>query len=284
MAKRKRRRKSELLDLEAFTAHLAAATQQAGYEVVKREAGVLHIVVHGEPMRCKLDISYQAYLNSPHRLDDVVEAHLSALGQACPEPCRRVPPPPPTEKEAAESLLPLLNRPELLEYVQRKDAPPPVHRPFVAGLIVTYVFDFPHHRAYVNENILAQMMAGPETTFDMIHEYALENLRLRTTSDVYHTHGLRDKTMVVCDTHDGYAASRALLPDLMATWAERIPGRMLIGIPNRDFLIAFSDRDPAHVAAIARQVRRDAAERDHPLCADLLLWKDGRVREYRRED
>jgi len=278
MAKRKRRRKNELLDLAAFTAHVEAATRQAGYEVVKREEGVLHIVVHDEPMRCKLDTVYQAYLSSPHRLDDIVEVHLDALRQVSP------PPPPPTEKEAAEALLPLLNRPELLEYVQRKDAPPPVHRPFVAGLIITYVFDFPHHRAYVNENILAQMMAGPETTFDMIHEYALENLRLRTTSDVYHTHGLYDKTMVVCDTRDGYAATRVLLPDLMATWAERIPGRMLIGIPNRDFLIAFSDRDPAHVAAIARQVRRDAAKRDHPLCADLLLWKDGRIREYRLKD
>ena len=275
MAKRKRRRKSELLDLEAFTAHVEAATQQAGYEVVKREAGVLHIVVHDEPMRCKLDTVYQAYLNSPHRLDGVVEAHLSALRQVPP------PPPPPTEKEAAESLLPLLNRPALLEQMQQQGALPPVHRPFVAGLIVTYVFDFPHHRAYVNENILAQMMAGPETTFDMIHEYALQNLRLRTTSDVYHTHGLRDKTMVVCDTHDGYAATRVLLSDLMDTWAGRIPGRMLIGIPNRDFLIAFSDRDPAHVAAIAGQVRRDAAERDHPLSADLLLWKDGRIREHR---
>jgi len=278
MAKRKRRRKNELLDLAAFTAHVEAATRQAGYEVVKREEGVLHIVVHDEPMRCKLDTVYQAYLSSPHRLDDIVEVHLDALRQVSP------PPPPPTEKEAAEALLPLLNRPELLEYVPRKDAPPPVHRPFVAGLIITYVFDFPHHRAYVNENILAQMMAGPETTFDMIHEYALENLRLRTTSDVYHTHGLYDKTMVVCDTRDGYAATRVLLPDLMATWAERIPGRMLIGIPNRDFLIAFSDRDPAQVAAIARQVRRDAAKRDHPLCADLLLWKDGRIREYRLKD
>ena len=65
MAKRRRRRKSELLDREAFTAYVEAATRQAGYEVVKREEGVLHIVVHDEPMRCKLDTIYQAYLNSP---------------------------------------------------------------------------------------------------------------------------------------------------------------------------------------------------------------------------
>jgi uncharacterized protein YtpQ (UPF0354 family) len=275
MAKRKRRRKSGLLDLEAFTAHVEAATRQAGYEVVKHEPGVLHVVVHDEPMRCKLDISYQAYLNSPHRLDDVVEAHLEALGSVPP------PSPPLTEKRAAEALLPMLNRADLLEQAQRHEATPLAHRPFVAGLIITYVFDFPDYRAYVNEDMLAKMMAEPETTFDMIHEYALHNLRLRTTSDVYHTHGLRDQTMVVCDTRDGYAATHVLLPDLMDTWAGRIPGHMLIGVPNRDFLIAFSDRDPAHVAAIAGQVRRDAAERDHPLRAELLLWKDGRIREYR---
>ncbi len=269
---------SESLDLEAFTAHVEAATRQAGYEVVKREEGVLHVVVHDEPMRCKLDTVYQAYLNSPHRLDDIVAAHLSALRQVPPTP------PPPTEKEAAEALLPMLNRAQWLEQARQREATPLAHRPFVAGLIITYVFDFPDYRAYVNEDILGQIMAGPETTFDVVHEYALENLRRRTTSDVYHTHGLRDKTMVVCETRDGYAATRVLLPDLMATWAERIPGRMLIGVPNRDFLIAFSDRDPAHVAAITRQVRRDAAKRDHPLCADLLLWKNGRIREYRRKD
>ncbi len=269
---------SKSLDLEAFVAHVEAATRQAGYEVVKREEGVLHVVVHDEPMRCKLDTVYQVYLNSPHRLDDIVEAHLSAL--------RSVPPPspPPTEKEAAESLLPMLNRAELLEQAQQKEATPLAHRPFVAGLIITYVFDFPDYRAYVNEDMLARMITQPEFTFDAIHEYVLENLRLRTTSRDYQTHGLYDKTMVVCETRDGYAATRVLLPDLMATWAERIPGRMLIGVPNRDFLIAFSDRNPAHVAAIAGQVRRDAAKRDHSLCADLLLWQNGRIREYRRKD
>jgi len=204
-----------------------------------------------------------------------VQAHLNALRSVPPFP------PPPTEEQAAESLLPMLNHTQWLKQVQRQDVSPLAHRPFVAGLVITYVFDFPNHRAYVNVDMLAQMMASPEATFDAIHEYALENLRKRTTSRDYETHGLRDKTMIMCETHDGYAATRVLLPDLMAKWAKRIPGRMLIGIPNCDFLIAFSNRDPAHVAAIAGQVRRDAAQRDHPLCADLLVWQDGRIREYR---
>ncbi|MCO5246344.1 MAG: DUF1444 family protein [Anaerolineae bacterium] len=84
--------------------------------------------------------------------------------------------------------------------------------------------------------------------------------------------------MLVCETNDGYAATRVLLPDLMDDWARRIPGRMLIGIPNRDFLIAFSDRDPQHMAAITSQVRRDARRREHALTPELLVWQAGRIR------
>jgi uncharacterized protein YtpQ (UPF0354 family) len=152
-------------------------------------------------------------------------------------------PPQPTEKKAAESLLPLLNQAQWLNRARRKEIVPPAHRPFVAGLIVTYIFDFPDYRAYVNEDMVAKMMDQPETTFNMIHQYALENLRRRTTGQSYKTHGLGDKTMITCETGDGYAATHILLPDLMATWAERIPGQMSIGLPNRDFLIAFNDRD-----------------------------------------
>lgn len=265
----------KLLDREAFAIHIETVTRQAGFAIARRQGDDLHVMLHGQPLHCNLDPICQAYRAAPGRLNDIVQAHLNAL--------RRVPPPPPqpTEKEAAESLLPLLNQAQWLKRARRKEIVSPTHRPFVAGLIVTYVFDFPDYRAYVNEDVVAKMMDRPETTFDMIHEYALENLRRRTTGRSYETHGLGDKTMITCETGDGYAATRILLPELMATWAERIPGRMLIGLPNRDFLIAFSDRDPAHVAAMARQVRRDARRRDHPLCPDLLIWQNGQVREYR---
>jgi len=268
---------SKPLDRESFAAHVEAATRQAGFTVEKREGLDLYVVLHGQPLRCNLDKVYSAYQLSPHRLDEIVQVHLEAL--------RGVPPPEPplTEEQAAESFLPMLNQAQWLEQVQRQgqEVTPLAHRPFVAGLVITYVFDFPHHRAYVNEEMLAQMIGPSGATFDALHEYALENLRKRTTSDDYEAHGLRDKTMIACETHDGYAATRVLLPELMEKWAGRIPGRMLLGIPNRDFLIAFSDRDPAHVAAIAGQVRHDAARRDHPLCASLLVWQDGQIREYR---
>ncbi len=60
-----------------------------GYSVVE---------MHGQPMRCDLKRLYSTYQQTPDRLDDIVAAHLAALGQV-PAPA-----PPPTEKEALEVL------------------------------------------------------------------------------------------------------------------------------------------------------------------------------------
>ncbi|MCX6030303.1 MAG: DUF1444 family protein [Chloroflexi bacterium] len=264
------------LDLESFAAHVEAATRTAGFAVEKREGAVLTVVLHGRPMRCDLrQMIYGTYRKSPNRLEDIVQAHLAAL--------RQVPPPPPqlTEQQAAEALLPLLQQARWLDLAQLQNGTPLVHRPLTGGLVVTYVFDLPDSRAYINATMMEKMSIPPVITPDTIYAYALENLRKRTSSRDYKTLGIHDGTVVVCETKDGYAATRVLLPELMELWAGRIPGRMLLGIPNRDFLIAFSDRNPDQVAAMAQQVRRDATKRDHPLSASLLTWKDGRISEYR---
>jgi uncharacterized protein YtpQ (UPF0354 family) len=186
----------------------------------------------------------------------------------------------PTEKEVVESLLPLLNPVDVLRGVEQQGLLPLASRPFAGRLVITYVFDMPQVRAYINEALLSRMTSGPEMTFDLLHDLALENLRRRTSSRDYQAYGFAEKTLIVCETQDGFAATRVLLSDLMNTWSERIPGRMLIGIPNRDFLIAFSDQDPEQVSAIASQVRIDADKRDGPLSEELFVWKNGRIRQY----
>ncbi len=263
------------LDRNEFVDHVAAATRQAGYVIQKRDGVVLTLEMQGQPMRCDLKQLYSAYQLQPDRLGDIIAAHLAALRQA------DRPRPPLSEKQALESFLPLLNPRAWLDAVRQQGAQPPVHRPFVAGLVITYVFDLPDARAYIHQAIYDELLSAPDATPDAIHEMALANLRKRTSPRDYKTFGMGDQTIVVCDKRDGFAATRILLPELMATWAERIPGRMLLGAPNRDFLIAFSDRDPEQVAAMTQQVRRDAFQREGGLTRDLLLWHKGRVVEHR---
>lgn len=256
------------LDRDGFAFTIETATRAAGFPVERSGDFALSVSLHGQPMRCDLESLYATYQNSPQRLDDIVAAHLAAL--------RKVPAPP-GEQEMMESTLPLLNPTGFLAALRQQQIREPMHRPFAAGLIVTYVIDMPQARAYVNEGMFAKLDAEPDELLDALHTFALDNLRKRTRRRDTQAFGAGDQTLMVCETSDGYGATRVLLPDLMETWAKRIPGRMLIGVPNRDFLIAFSDRDPEHVAAITRQVRRDVRRMEHALTPELLVWQAGRI-------
>ncbi len=264
----------KVLDLAQFISHMAAATRKAGYQVEKQEGVVLWLKLHGTKFRCDLSTAYGAYRGSPDRLDDIVKAHLSALKKVPPAP------PPPNEKEAAESLLPMLQQSTWVQSKAISDVPTLFQRPFVTGIVVSYVFDFPAHRAYLNLPMAQRMMGEGKHSFESFHEYALNNLRLRVAKHNVVTVGAFTNTIISCETHDGYAATSVLLPEMLESWAKKIPGRMLIGISNRDFIIAFSDQNPSGVEGVAGQVRRDASQRQHPLLSRLLLWQDGKIKEY----
>jgi hypothetical protein len=55
---------------------------------------------------------------------------------------------------------------------------------------------------------------------------------------------------------------------------------MVIGIPNRDFLIAFSDADESILTSIAHQIQLDSVQREYGLTDQLFTIEDGQVREY----
>ncbi|MFN8487595.1 MAG: DUF1444 family protein [Caldilineaceae bacterium] len=266
---------TKLLDLEHFAAHLEAATRKAGFTVEKREGSLLWIKLGANTLRCNVTSAYTAYRESPHRLEDVVQAHLSALKKtpALPLPTNKI--------AAAEALLPLLQQASWLEQKRQNNGPAILHRPFVTGLVVTYVFDFPNHRTYLNQSHMTELLGNQDVTVDQVHADALINLRKVVAQHKVMSVGSLRERLICCETHDGYAATTILLPEMMAEWSKRITGRMLIGIPNRDFIIAFSEQHPSGVETIARQVRRDAAKRQHPLLSRLLAWEDGQLHEYK---
>ena len=261
---------SKIISLKAFKSKIAGATRQAGYVVEEGEGAMLIININYQPLHCNLEMPYEAFLNAPERLDAVIAAHLAALPHV---------PAPLTEKEASQSLIPLLQQLKWLKQVLRREATPPAQRPFAGDLFITYAFDFPTHRTYLNEELMAKMTGSGTIIADSLHNEALQNLRMQMSSEDYEMHGFADGTFITCNTQDGYASSRVLLPELMQKWDKRIPGRMLLGIPNRDFLIAFSDRNPQQNNFI-RQIRLDARKQDNALSPNLFVWQDNRVQLF----
>ena len=67
---------------------------------------------------------------------------------------------------------------------------------------------------------------------------------------------------------------------MLADWAREVPGHLVIGIPNRDFLIAFSDANSEILRGVAAQVQSDAAQREYGLTEQLFTLANGVVKEY----
>jgi uncharacterized protein YtpQ (UPF0354 family) len=92
--------------------------------------------------------------------------------------------------------------------------------------------------------------------------------------------GEGDQRLFIFNSNDGYDATRLLLTDILATWAQHVSGHLVIGIPNRDFLIALGDANPDILRSVAAQIQIDAVQRDYGLTDRLFTLVGGEVREY----
>jgi len=182
--------------------------------------------------------------------------------------------------ELRDRVFPMLKPLTLLVTVRERKLPMLVYRPFLADLMITYVIDEQGRLAYLNENHLESWQVGEHE----VHAQALANLQARTAErGSYTTAGEGAQRLVIFNSQDGFDATRLLLTGLLIQLRPQFPGAMVIGIPNRDFLIAFSDADRAILANVAAQIERDAAERDHGLTDQLFTLVGAEVREYEWE-
>jgi uncharacterized protein YtpQ (UPF0354 family) len=176
-----------------------------------------------------------------------------------------------------DRVFPMLKPLTLLATVRDRKLPMLIYRPFLADLMICYVIDEPHSVVYINEQHLERWQLGEHE----LHEQALANLRDRTAArGTFTIAGEGAQRLIVANTQDGFDATRLLLVTLLEAWRLQFPGTMVIGIPNRDFLIAFSDVDRTILSNVARQVQFDTAEREHGLTDQLFTLEDGQIREY----
>ncbi|MBX3461036.1 MAG: DUF1444 family protein [Planctomycetes bacterium] len=81
---------------------------------------------------------------------------------------------------------------------------------------------------------------------------------------------------VIIATNDGHDAARVCLPTFYEKLSAVLGPELLVGLPNRDFLIILSADDPTLVANIASQVKIDAQTRPYAISGKLYrLTADG---------
>ena len=85
--------------------------------------------------------------------------------------------------------------------------------------------------------------------------------------------GSREPTggrIVLVLTDDSFSASRLLHPEFHKLFSKGLGSPFLAGIPDRDTLVAFSDR-PALKKRIAKQVRKDYNASSYAITPRLFL-------------
>ncbi len=196
-----------------------------------------------------------------------------------------------TMREASESvapldtldlsrLMPLLKPRSMLDEVARSRVEMIAWQPFISDdVIVTLVLDFPQSVRFVRQD----EVETSDKDFDDLLEVALANLYARSAGDVYELGDEQTGKMFVLATQDGYDATRILIAPLLERLAQQVSGQLVIGIPNRDFFIAFGNANPMLVGQIGQQVKQDAHTRNYPLTSTLFTFRDGELRVYAEE-
>ena len=192
----------------------------------------------------------------------------------------------------------------------RTKVEPIAWQPFITDdLIVTLVLDYPQSVRYVRDSEVAASgrvdSSVPQSAsaargrhrrardlvprasgkdFDDLLEVALANLYERTRGEVYEVGDEQTGKLFILATQDGYDATRILLSPLLERLAGRVSGELVVGIPNRDFFIAFGNANPLLVGQVGQQIKRDAHARSYPLTETLFTFRNGVLEIYDAKD
>lgn len=145
---------------------------------------------------------------------------------------------------------------------------------FVTGIRMCFAIDSPTRVAYVSQ----EMLAGWDVPLERVQEVAADNLARKGPLEMM---VLRDEAehvvALVVNSQDGYDATRLALPSVRDAFAEELGDEYLVGLPNRDFLIAFSQRDSETADGIIRQVKHDYQRMNHPITEAIFRVKPDRI-------
>ena len=239
--------------------------------VLDRHGMELRVRVGDRDLTVNLGNFYTAYIRDPTQLDVIFQNLVGVMLGSTPDRSTS------DFVQLAERIYPMLKPIELLVEVRERNLPMLAYREFLANLIITYVIDEERSVTFINEEHLERWGRSVHD----IHQLSLENLRHRTLARVdYASTGAGDQRIFIFNSSDGYDATRLLLADVLAAWAREMPGNLVIGIPNRDFLIAFSDANPEILRSVAQQIQADAARLEYGLTDQLFTLVNGVVQEY----
>lgn len=244
-----------------------------GVDVIDVDDLLLDLHVRGRRVQADIATFYAAYRSAPDQQPLILQELVQSLGAVPVEP-------PEPDSIDPQTLLgrvmPMVKPLALLNEVYERKLPMLAYRPLAGDLLLAYVIDQGDSVGYLNERHLRTW----NVTEAELHQRALANLRAKAWTPYPGVLGAGKGALMIFNSRDGYDAARIVLPEMFAEFQARLPGALVIGVPNRDFLIAFSDANRRVFAQIAAQVATDAQTQAQALTAQLFTFEDGQLVVY----
>lgn len=263
------------MDAERFASYVERrlALHDDEMQVIDRQGMLLRVLARDEEQSVNLVDFFRAYSQNPALLDAVIQTLVRYILRELPVDTGQ------EFADVADRICLMFKPIELIADVRERGLPMLVYREFLADLIIVYTIDEQRRVSFVNEDHLEAWDISEQE----LHARALANLRERTANVRYTTVGEGEQRLLIFSSGDGYDASRLLLTDVLDEMARQLPGNLVVGIPNRDFLVAFSDANPDILQAVAAQVQTDSIGQANGLTDQLFTLEKGQIREYEWE-
>lgn len=134
-------------------------------------------------------------------------------------------------------------------------------------VVIAYALDEPQRLQYVSADKLAKWSVD----ISAVHERAIANLDFASRDIAIEPRSAANGAghFATFSMRDGYSAARILCPEFVKRLKAVLGETFFFGIPNRDFLVAWS-ADFAAKAGFAAQVAKDYARQPHPLSPEVF--------------
>lgn len=149
------------------------------------------------------------------------------------------------------------------------------HRPLSPYVVAAYAIDESDRLQYVTDKHLAQWHVDAAA----LHARSLANLEDASRDIAINVRkaSAGRGAFATLPIRDGYGAARLLCPGFMARLETELGAPFFAGIPNREFLIAWS-ADFGARTRFAQQIAKDFASEPYPLSPEIFAFESGAVR------
>lgn len=179
--------------------------------------------------------------------------------------------------ELRERLYPMLMDPVQIQVKGEGDM---VNGAIAEGLIVIYGIEEEGEKIrYVSYQDLRDWGVSHTT----VHITAVQNLKRLTEGKRVTKMAAPDgsRPMFIWHVEDGFDAGRILLTDWLDEFAEEVPGRLLVGVPHRNWLVAFGEGDADLVRVVRRRVQEEHRTAGFPVSPYLYVWTGEGLERYK---